>query len=1177
MKRIILPLLLLITYISAFSQAENRYQMYFNQAYEQYPNIPTGMLEAVAFTNTRFDNIDESQAESCTGMPKAWGVMGLILDGKDYFRNNLVYVSSLSEYSVDEIKTSPENQIMAYAKAFNQLSAQQFISTKVPEDYIQILIDLSEIPVSDRNNIGNDFALNSQLYSIYTFLDDESSQLKYGIPQYTIDMKKLFGENLKVLSSKRVNISNDAIEDENGNMYRNSDRAACPDYPFSNCSWVASPNYSSRSGTAITAVAMHTVQGSYSGCISWFQNTSASASTQYVVRSSDGQLTQMVLESNKAWHVGSENPYSIGYEHEGYVDNAAWYTLPMYQSSAALTKDICNAWNINTLRTFYRDTLDDGTVLDYGLHSLGGDGSCIKIKGHQHFPNQTHTDPGPNWNWDLYFKLINQGIGTTTTYTTATGTLTDSDVNSGNYDDDERLFWLIQPTNASSVTLTFSSFDLEDNYDFLYIYDGDNEFAPKLGRWNTQSPGTVTSSGGSLLVEFRSDCATQASGWTANWTSTSLDNTPPTTSISTSGIWKTDDFTATFTDADNAGGSGLEKSYYQVLDNNGTEWRANTDNGFFADNFDSSIHSDWNIYAGTWQITSGALHQTDETNGNSNIYAPLNQTLSNRYLYNFTAKISGSDANRRFGFHFFCDDANLENRGNSYFIWFRVDNQTLEFYKSINDVITQELVINNVITNADQWYDFKVIFDRISGKVDVYRDNVLLGTWTDSSPHTTGNYISFRTGNVQMMINELKVYRSRYPSLTVTVGAESTNDIRYQNPSPTTYGAKIKSIVNDAIGNLSEIAYHDLNVDWTAPSDVIVSDGTNTDVDIITSSSSLSANWTSSDDENSGIAKYWYSIGTSAGANDIIDWTDNGLNTSVTQNGLSLSQGQTYFVNVKVENNAGLISNVTSSNGQMLASSTVVGFTASSTNACTGDAIQFTNTSSNANSYVWTFEGGTPSVSTDENPTVVYEINGVFSVNLQANGLIDTVSLNETNLITVNALPVANFSVNDTLLELPGALALFENLSENANAYSWSLGDGYTTTDFAPWHIYDTLGYYTVTLVAISNVCGNDTLIMNNLIHVDIADNIQAIENSEINIYPNPFKNEIKIEFSDIEDITSINLYDLTGKEIICSNNIVKGVNYLEINIKGLSITNGIYIIKISKNEKAYYYKVVRE
>ena len=60
----------------------------------------------------------------------------------------------------------------------------------------------------------------------------------------------------------------------------------------------------------------------------------------------------MVLESDKAWHVGNANPYAIGLEHEGYRDQDGWYTNAMYTSSANLVKDICNSgYGISPLRT----------------------------------------------------------------------------------------------------------------------------------------------------------------------------------------------------------------------------------------------------------------------------------------------------------------------------------------------------------------------------------------------------------------------------------------------------------------------------------------------------------------------------------------------------------------------------------------------------------------------------------------------------------------------------------------------------------------------------------------------------------------------------------------------------------------------------------------------------------
>lgn len=1185
MRKILFVVALSLSVIAVYAQRsllkENKYQQYFDEAYSLYPDIPQGILEAISFTNTRFEHIDATYAESCTGMPKAYGVMGLILDGKNYFRNNLIYISELTGYSVEDIINIPEINILAYAKAFHLLSVNKNISSIKPEEYTDILISLSELPLNDKNNIGNDFAMNSNLYSIFSFLNSADFQTYYNFNQYKINLETVFGENFKILSSHKISISDESIKNENGDVYKSADKTACPDYPFSNCSWVASPNYSSRSGATISAIAMHTVQGSYAGCISWFQNTTAQASTQYVVRSSDGQLTQMVTEANKAWHVASENPYSIGYEHEGYVEQNGWYTLPMYQSSANLTKDICNGWSINSLRMFYRDTLDDGTVLDYGLHNLGAEGSCVKIKGHQHFPNQTHTDPGPKWNWDLYFKLVNQGTTSVTTITAASGNFYDTGGSSANYADDERKFWLIKPTNASQVTLSFSSFSLEANYDFMYIYDGENEFAHLIGRYNTQSPGTITSSGSSLYIEFRSDCATNAAGWAATWSSTSVDNIAPTTSVTSNGTWKTTDFTATFTDNDNAGGSGIEKSYYQVLEYNGTEWGANETRGFFADNFDNTLNPKWTSAVGTWATSGGNLIQSDENQSNTNIYASLTQNLSNRYLYQFYAKADGAGTNRRFGFHFFCDDASLANRGNSYFIWFRIEGQTMEFFKCINDNFTAaEYVVPNIVTVAGQWYDYKIIYDRTTGKTDVYRNDVLLGTYTYTTPYSDGAYISFRSGNCQLSVNELKVYRSRYPTVNVTVGQAATNDIRTQNPSPNIFGAKIKSIVNDANGNLSSIAYHDLDVDYTPPTDIAtVNDGSGSDIDTIAVTSSLSANWSDSDDPNSGLKRYWYSIGTSQGATDVKNWTDNGFATSVTQSGLSLSPAITYYFNIKSENEAGLFSNVSSSDGQLLANSTNAGFVSSSAEICVGDTVYFTNTSTDAVSYNWTFNGAEIISSTQENPYAVYNSAGNFDVSVQANGLIDTATLVQSNYITVRDLPVANFATSDTLIYLPGALALFQNNSTNANNYSWDFGDGHSSSDQTPWHIYDSLGYYTVTLIVSNSYCGSDTIAYSNLIHVDISSDIEFNSTvNEITVFPNPFIDKFTINFNVLKEGSySFVLIDIKGAEIVLSENIKynQGLHKFEFNEGKLS--EGVYLLKVAGGSAVKYYNIVKQ
>jgi hypothetical protein len=177
---------------------------------------------------------------------------------------------------------------------------------------------------------------------------------------------------------------------------------------------------------------------------------------------------------------------------------------------------------------------------------------------------------------------------------------------------------------------------------------------------------------------------------------------------------------------------------------------------------------------------------------------PLNQTLSNRYLYHFDMQVGGTGTNRRAGFHYFCDQPELPNRGNSYFVWFRVEAQTLEFYKVINDVFTPEKVVPFSIV-PEQTYAIDVVYDRITGETFVYVDGKLAGEWQDANPLTTGSAVSFRSGNSQLTVDNFYVLRTRFPQATVLVGPDG--DVRYESETNST--ARVRSRVIDLAQNLS--------------------------------------------------------------------------------------------------------------------------------------------------------------------------------------------------------------------------------------------------------------------------------------------------------------------------------------------------------------------------------------
>jgi PKD repeat protein len=1141
----------------------NTYQSEMDVAYQMFPAVPKGVLEAWSFTTTHFSHLDESIQEGCSGIPKTYTVFGLTDDGKGYFRESLDNVSTLSGYSIESIKSNPQTGILAFAAAYDNLLTQYGISSSDPKDHITVFQALTQFPL-DHNPINN-FAFNSHVYEILNFLNKSDNQAAYSFQNYNIDLVAVFTQaNYDVLSSTNVTATPASIGNGSGQNY-SAIATKSPDFPAGIWNPAPTCNYSSRSGTAISALTVHTIQGSYAGAISWSQNCSSNVSYHYVVRSSDGQTTQMVYESDKAWHVGSANPYAIGIEHEGYVTDASWYTTALYTASAAIAIDVTQSgYGMLPIRTYY------------GASSTGNDvlGACTQIKGHQHFPSQSHTDPGINWDWPRYYNLVNPFVAPAAN-TTASGTIYDTGGASGNYTDDEREFYLIQPTGASNVTINFNQFDIEDSWDYLLVYDGATPSASLLGTFTgTTNPGTISSTGGALLIEFRSDCATSQAGYEITWSSTNsgggtvTDVTAPITGVTVGGVWQTTNFISSFTDADEAGGSGIHHQLYQVIDFDGTDWRANNASGFYSDNFDNALHSDWISSTGTWTISGGYLDQADQTLSNTNIYSPLNQNNDDQWLFHYAMKIDGTGTNRRAGFHFMSDDASQTERGNSYFVWFRTDNAKVQIYKTTSNAFSLEQDIPFTINNA-QWYDVKILFDKITGEISVWMNNTLVTTWIDPSPYTVGNDISFRSGDASYQVNNFKAYHSRGTMETVTVGAG--NEIRYQNTNPTTPSAKVKSITIDSAGNVSSISDQTVDIDWTAPNAVPnLKDGAIAGSDIATQpyTTKISANWNSSTDPHSAISRYWYAVGTSAGATDIVNWTDNWTDTSFTHLGLQLTAGSTYYTSVKAENGAGLINTEVSSNGVTVdvpVGTPDAAFVIYNSTVCLGEAVTLTNSSSNATSYAWSVSGGTLSSSSALNPDAFFTTSGTYTISLTATGPGGSDVSTQSISVQVNNPAVANASPSGSIVQ-NGSTVNFTNSSTNANGYFWDFGDGNTSTDLNPWNIYADTGSYQVMLVAINGVCDNDTAYFN----IDVIDNV-GITNVEginsVSIIPNPNNGSFQLDLWATENISaSVTIFDINGKLIeqpISTKELTSGKNSILINSDQMNLSNGVYNLRI--------------
>jgi N-acetyl-anhydromuramyl-L-alanine amidase AmpD len=158
------------------------------------------------------------------------------------------------------------------------------------------------------------------------------------------------------------------------------------DYPGAEWQPATTSNYtaSNRPSTyALDYVIIHVTQETYPKTVSIFQNPQKKVSAHYLVRSAGGHVAQCVREADVAWHAGNwdYNTRSIGIEHEGWVDQPEWFTDALYEQSAKLTAAIC---------------------AKYGLPK-----DRAHIIGHYEVPGTDHTDPGPNWDWTRYIRMVN--------------------------------------------------------------------------------------------------------------------------------------------------------------------------------------------------------------------------------------------------------------------------------------------------------------------------------------------------------------------------------------------------------------------------------------------------------------------------------------------------------------------------------------------------------------------------------------------------------------------------------------------------------------------------------------------------------------------------------------------------------------------------------------------------
>lgn len=384
---------------------------------------------------------------------------------------------------------------------------------------------------------------------------------------------------------------------------------------------------------------------------------------------------------------------------------------------------------------------------------------------------------------------------------------------------------------------------------------------------------------------------------------TLADEELPTTEITVESF-ANQNFTATFTDADDI---HLADRFYLVTDFDGETRSANTAKGFLYDNFHSEEIGAWTGCVGNWHVENEQFRQ-DDVSITASANRSLTQNENTDYLYCFDLIIE-EQGNKQAGFAFFQTDQN------KYQIVFDATQATYTIGKTEETTITK---LADGIANIEAGVPIKtkVLYSAASGTIQLFVDDLSIGSVIDNSPLLSGEGIALQTIKSAALFDNIMVYKSRGSTCEVEVG--ENGEARYQNTSPELHACRLYSLVTDAAGKISTQVFKSIGIDWTPPEAVPnVNDGLEDDVDTVYVLDELSANWDEAEDLQSGVYRYYYAIGSSPGETDIVSWRNNALYTSKTR-ALFLNRNTTYYFSVKVQNNAGLFSDVTSSDGVLV-------------------------------------------------------------------------------------------------------------------------------------------------------------------------------------------------------------------------------------------------------------------
>ncbi|MCI5058635.1 MAG: PKD domain-containing protein [Flavobacteriales bacterium] len=666
--------------------------------------------------------------------------------------------------------------------------------------------------------------------------------------------------------------------------------------------------------------------------------------------------------------------------------------------------------------------------------------------------------------------------GTAPTQTACNGTLIDDGGLAGDYSNNQTTTVTINPPGATSVELTFNVFDIEPgsgsgshpcDYDYLEIYDGPSTSSPVIDKYcnSNTPPTTISSTGGPITLKLYSDTYVEGAGFEIDWACSTGVVPPPIANFSADDTLVCEGATVHFTNG------SVNGSTYQWSFPGGSPSTSNLQNPTVIYN----NHGTYNVTLiannanGSDVITKTGYIVVDSTLACA-IILPTNTTLPDLTTCNGILYDDGGpsgDYSQNSDSYVTIAPANAT----SIDFWFNSFGMEGDSGTTVPCGWDFIQVFDGPNTNSpviDKWCGDNIpsgTYSSTGGSITIYfhSDQLIVDTGFEFewSCNTSGGgglppAADFTANNTTICPGQTVNFTDLSSNATSwnwafnggTPGSSTSQNPTVTYNTPGTYAVTLQA--TNSAGTDIELKQGFITVN-AAPNASFVANSNNLIASFFDGSANTTSwSWAFGDGNSSAVQNPTHTYAASG--------TYNVCLTASNTNGCPNS---TTCMNVTVQDSSGTGGGLPPTANMALSANSV----------CQGNQINFYDQSANnPTSWQWTFQGGTPATSNQQNPVVSYNFPGTYDVSLivaNANG-VDTIE--NAGWITVHQQPNPSFasSINSLLVN-------FTDLSVGASSWSWNFGDGSTSSLQSPTHTYSSAGTYTVCLTVHNAGCGNAT------------------------------------------------------------------------------------------------------